>query len=86
MAHINAMLMLYAAVYGPTTFANRFGDWPSLGAGPSFASTITEQSRVVVTTRIIVPKPLSVPKHGKGNQDAGSKKLGARHERSHCKC
>src|SRR5882724_1138358 len=56
-AHTQAMLMLYAAIYGPTTFNDRFGQWESFNTRPIVAIAHPEPVRKAIGCRCKSTKP-----------------------------
>src|SRR6266849_3915424 len=56
-AHMHAMLIFFAAIYGPATFDNRFGYWESLNTRPISAITHPEPVRKAYGCRCKLTKP-----------------------------
>src|SRR5712671_6847615 len=56
-AYLHAMLMFYAAIYGPTTFDSRFGHWESLSARSIPAIAHPEPVRKAIGCKCKPAKP-----------------------------
>lgn len=67
MEQMYVALMLYAAVNGSATFAERFGVWAPYQSRPYIAVAAPKTTRVGVRSRTKVAKPLNILKYCKGS-------------------